>query len=394
MFAFRLRPLSPTVQGLLSALLILLTTLGLYHFPARLFFDTGLHAVEPYGLAYVAAVALMTLLGGRRLGFVTLGLAAVGALFLLPPRSSLEVGDTLGWSELCGLVLLGTATVVGAEWLTLDRQGAGRQPLRARRVVTTQGEVPAAADTGRTGEGLRELTEWWDEIDGSSRSWLLLGKGPSFERRGEHDLSPYSTIAINHVVREMPVFATSAVNYDVIADCADAIYANSRYLLMPRYPHSVQGEADQPLEALFAKYPVLAALNREGRLVWYNLSSDPVQPGSPIIQNAGFSVCILFNLLAEMGAGRVRTLGIDGGLAYASSFADIEARTRLANGMPSYDFQFADMMATVKRYGLDYAPLAPLPPLQRLQMLWATPASRKSLRRWLRRVPWRTRRTR
>jgi len=238
---------------------------------------------------------------------------------------------------------------------------------------------------GPEGAGLRELTEWWRAVDGRSRSWLILGKGPSFEQRGRYDLRPYTTLAINHVVREMPVFATSAVNYEVVGDCGDAIYRNSRYLLMPRYPHSLPGAGDHLLETYFETYPVLERLCREGRLVWYNLSSDRAAPGSPVIENGPFSVCILFNLLAAMGARRLRTLGIDGGRDYAPSFADLAGGD---GGRFKYDYQFQDMMATVKRCGLDYAPLAPLTPLQRLRMLAATPAHRKSVRRWLRTAPW------
>ena len=374
-------PQPPRVQVLLSAVLVFVTTLTLYHFPARLFFDTALRGVRPYGLAYVVVVALMTILGGRRLGFLTLGLTTLGALFLLPPRSSLQVGDVLGWGELTGLLLVSIAVVMSTD---LAWPEAHRRP-RPERPRVTQTPFEEAQPTAG---GLRELSEWWAAIGGTQRSWLLLGKGPSFERRKHHNLRSYTTIAINHVVREMPVFAASAVNYDVVGDCADDIYRNCRYLLMPRYPHSVQGDADRPLEALFEDYPVLAAMSREGRLVWYNLSCDPPVPGSPVIQNAGFSVGILFNLLGQMGARHLRTLGIDGGQAYARSFADMEEHTRLANGMPSYDYQFGDIMTAVEKFGLDYSPLAPLTLYQRLRMLRCTPAAKEPMRLWLRRAPW------
>lgn len=101
------------VLGMIAVFLVLVTTFTLYQFPARLFFDTGLHAVCPYGLAYIILVALLTGFGGRRLGFLTLCLALIGALYLLPPRSTPAVGDAIGWGELGGLLLLGTATVLG-----------------------------------------------------------------------------------------------------------------------------------------------------------------------------------------------------------------------------------------------------------------------------------------
>ena len=138
---------------------------------------------------------------------MTLGLVTLAALFLLPPRTNIEVGDSLGWGELAGLLLIGTATVV--EFIgspRFPRTGLRRQSASAVLPVEQAPIVTHAADPA---EGMRELTEWWEAVGGASRSWLLLGKGPSFERRGKFDLRPYATIAINHVVREMSVFVTA-----------------------------------------------------------------------------------------------------------------------------------------------------------------------------------------
>ena len=244
---------------------------------------------------------------------------------------------------------------------------------------------------------MKQVTAWWEEINGESRRWLLLGKGPSFEARDRFDLGPYMTIGINHVAREMRVDVTSVVNYEVLYDCGAEIARNSRYLLMPRFPHSIPGDHGPDLETYFGTFPFLERLSREGRLIWYNLSSDPVfcDPLAPgplgreplVVENAAFSVCILFNLLGVLGARQVRTLGIDGGRAYAPAFADMEGSRKLANGIASYDYQFDGMMGAVKRYSLDYAPLTALTLLQRLRMLWASPASGKAVRRYLRCVP-------
>jgi hypothetical protein len=234
-------------------------------------------------------------------------------------------------------------------------------------------------------------------MKGESRHWLLLGKGPSFETRDQFNLGRYTTIGINHVAREMRVDVTSVVNYEVLADCGAEIARNSRYLLMPRFPHSIPGDYGPDLETYFGAFPFLERLSGEGRLIWYNLSSDPLfpdppAPGTPpqaplVVENGPFSVCILFNLLGALGARQVRTLGIDGGQSYAPAFADMEGTRRLANGIASYDYQFEDMMAAVKRYGLDYAPLTSLTLLQRLRMLRTSPARAKAVRRYLRRVP-------
>ena len=38
---------------------------------------------------------------------------------------------------------------------------------------------------------MKEAAAWWSEIGGGEGTWLLVGKGPSFERRGDFDLSGY-----------------------------------------------------------------------------------------------------------------------------------------------------------------------------------------------------------
>ena len=239
---------------------------------------------------------------------------------------------------------------------------------------------------------MKQVTAWWEEMNGEGRRWLLLGKGPSFETRDRFDLSRYTTIGINHVAREMPVDVTSIVNHEVLGDCGAELARNSRYLLMPRFPHSIPGDYGPGLETYFQAHPFLERLSREGRLIWYNISSDPLPPDPHcrepfVVQNGRFSVSILFNLLGALGAHQVRTLGIDGGRSYAPAFSDMEASRKLANGIASYDYQFEDMMGTVKRYGLDYAPLTGLTLLQRLRLLGTSPARKKAIRRYLRRVP-------
>lgn len=236
-----------------------------------------------------------------------------------------------------------------------------------------------------------ELSDWWRAFDGANRRWLILGKGPSFEERGAHDLGQYATIAINHVARELAADVTSVVNFAVLDDCAAEIDRNSRFVLMPRYPHTVPGDAPFLLETYFDRYPALEKWSREGRLVWYNLSSDPIAPGSPVVvENGPFSVCILFNLLGVLGARRVHTLGIDGGLEYGRSFGDLSDTTRLANGMTTYDHQWRTVMRAVKRYRLRYTPLNRDPHLRwalrwELFRQYTRTNPRRSLQRWLNR---------
>ncbi len=212
---------------------------------------------------------------------------------------------------------------------------------------------------------MKELTQWWSEINGNDGAWLILGKGPSLQRRKEFDLAAFRKLSLNHVVREMPVEAASIIDIDVVPDCADQIDRNARFLLMPRYPHVKHNAADRPLETFFDQHPILKKLDQEGRLVWYNLATSKKQdPGSPRIPAGYFSAEVVVNLLAEAGAKRIRTLGVDGGTAYAPQFKDLDERTRLANGHASFDIQFAGIIATVRRHGINFAPLTSETPVR------------------------------
>jgi hypothetical protein len=211
---------------------------------------------------------------------------------------------------------------------------------------------------------VRALSSWWSAIDGATRSWLILGKGPSFARLGGYQTSRFSVIALNHVVRELPVEVASAIDLDVVADCAASLRANARYLLMPRYPHLRGNARGRPLESFFAEIPILRELSDAGRLVWYNLTTGPSVPGSPVIRCGYFSAEVIVNLLGTMGARTVRTLGVDGGTTYAQRFADLNDRTRLANGQPSFDLQFRGIARAIQRFDLDFGPLTSEVPMR------------------------------
>ena len=50
-----------------------------------------------------------------------------------------------------------------------------------------------------------ELTEWIRTRRFPARPWLVLGKGPTFDRREDFDLGRYNLLALNHVVRALKV---------------------------------------------------------------------------------------------------------------------------------------------------------------------------------------------
>jgi glycosyl transferase family 8 len=202
-----------------------------------------------------------------------------------------------------------------------------------------------------------ELTDWIGRTCWGSEPWLVLGKGPTFERRHEFDLGAFKTLALNHVVREQAVDASHIIDIDVVGDCADALVSNCKWLLMPRNPHLHSEKTDRLLEDWFDEYPVLRELDGDGRLVWYNLAGTRHVDRSPVIGAQGFSSHAALHILGAMGVHKVRTLGVDGGRSYADTFKPLEATTMLENGASSYDSQFRVLNSIAAEYDLDYAPL-------------------------------------
>jgi hypothetical protein len=202
-----------------------------------------------------------------------------------------------------------------------------------------------------------ELTEWFANASLPARPWLVLGKGPTFDRRDRFDLTAYNRLSLNHVVNEVDVDVAHIIDVDVVGACAEGLRNRCRWLLMPRHPHLRSTLCDRSLEDWFGEYPVLEELDREGRLVWYNLSGTPVHGRSPVIGAKRFSAEAALNLLGVLGVRQVRSLGIDGGRAYGAPFRHLADETMLANGANSFDDQFERLAVIVAEHGIDYQPL-------------------------------------
>jgi hypothetical protein len=193
-----------------------------------------------------------------------------------------------------------------------------------------------------------ELRAWLASTRFPNRPWLVLGKGPTIDRRDEFDLTAYNRVSINHAVRLLDVDVAHIVDIDVVVECADVLAQRAKWLLMPRHPHVAQRAGHALLEDYVAHIPVLRELDEEGRLVWYNAAtSDPVGD-SPVMSLTYFSSEAVFDILAEMGVREIHSLGIDGGSAYGSG---LSGATLLANGQSSFDIQFRELgrIAAAKR---------------------------------------------
>lgn len=202
-----------------------------------------------------------------------------------------------------------------------------------------------------------DLMQWAGSFDVAAKPWLLLGKGPSFSRLPDVPTDEFSICTLNHVIRERPADVAHIIDIDVVIDCADAIDKHAGVLLMPYHPHEQHKPSSKTLADYAAQVPVLTRLAEQGRLVGYNLSSTVKRyHDSPLVKVKFFSAEAALNALAIAGARQVRSLGVDGGSQYAGSFADLDDKTRLANGHASFDGQFRQIAATILETGVDYAP--------------------------------------
>jgi hypothetical protein len=231
---------------------------------------------------------------------------------------------------------------------------------------------------------LTSFFDWFRTLADPRTPWLLLGKGPTFSRLADPGLAGpdlqgtlhgWRTFGLNHVCREMRVDVAHAIDLDVIDQCGDRLLDHAGVLVMPWHPHVPDTRRPDwvrqairvsplTLEEHAEAHPVLRQLARDGRLLWYNLSTAEARPGSPVVRGRHFSAVAALNLLAMASARTVRSLGIDGGTAYGTPFEDLASRTRLAGGQRSFDLQFPEIGRTLVTTDVSYAPLDAVSPIR------------------------------
>ncbi|HKP47720.1 MAG TPA: hypothetical protein VJT50_14060 [Pyrinomonadaceae bacterium] len=206
---------------------------------------------------------------------------------------------------------------------------------------------------------MESFFHWFNQQQISlDQPWVILGKGPSFSKRGQFDLNSFKTISLNHVIREVPVTLAHAIDLDVVKHCEAAIERNAQAVVMPWVPHVNNEAGRETLQSIIPQVPVLRRLSEQGRLLWYNSSTSELRhAGAPVVEVKSFSAEAALNLLAMAGVRHVRSLGIDGGNAYSGAFQDLVDTTLLNNGHESFDRQFAQFAKIIQRTGVDYAPL-------------------------------------
>jgi hypothetical protein len=164
-------------------------------------------------------------------------------------------------------------------------------------------------------------------------------------------------MTLNHAIREQPARVAHIIDVDVLETCAGAFESAERVVL-PWVPHCANKPGDKDLSQLVNEPGVIRELHREGKLLWYNLSTaSRAKPNSPVVPVHYFSAEAALGLLAAANVKAVRSLGIDGGKSYSNEFQDLTDKTLLANGRSSFDKQFEAIAQILLRTKLDYAPL-------------------------------------
>jgi len=199
---------------------------------------------------------------------------------------------------------------------------------------------------------------WIKTFGGGTDPWLILGKGPTFSKLDQLELSPFRLLSLNDAARQLRVDVAHAIDIQVVDRSGEAIMKNAGVLVMPWHPHVNFDAGELTLKQHAQRNEVLATLAKQGRLLWYNLSTTTQhRPGSAVVSARYFSAEAALDLLALSGVRVVRSLGVDGGTTYSAAFQDLNRKSLLANSRKSFDIQFQEIARTIQRTGVDFAPL-------------------------------------
>ena len=192
--------------------------------------------------------------------------------------------------------------------------------------------------------------EWFKDFK-SDKPWLIVGKGPSFDRLSEVDLTQYNVIGLNHVIYNIDCLLGSIIDIDVINKSEDKV--RCLHIVTPWYPHI----NFKPTKKSIADFIGEPWCDKVGTSLWYNSSRSSrsgLSPGGPTVTVRCFNAVAVVNLLGSVGVKEVRTVGVDGGRSYSSNF---KKDTLLSNGRQSFDCQKVEFKESKLRLGISVIPI-------------------------------------
>lgn len=195
-----------------------------------------------------------------------------------------------------------------------------------------------------------------------NEKWLIIGKGPSYDRISEYDTGDYKTFGLNHVAKDRKLTISHMIDFDVFTACKQQIYDNAEYVVMPLNPHIDNKPTHKTLNALIEEDETLRKIDSEGRLFWYNHLKKANLLGLsnlkrllyPRVEVRFFSAEAALYLLAMHGVKDIYSIGVDGGSCYSNQF---DSSTLLANSRKDFNHQFDKMAATIKKFDTVYSPV-------------------------------------
>lgn len=194
------------------------------------------------------------------------------------------------------------------------------------------------------------------------KSWLVLGKGPSFAKRKHFNFKKHMSIGMNHTVIACPqmsyvhvadVDVFEKIEFDLVKKCKTSVVVP--YCLHENNKASSSKIIDKLVEdESFRFQKLFAYLYNNNRLFTYksSLSSWHCSRNDigPSIYVRYFSSVAVVNLLATSSVKNITLIGVDGGSDYSKEFSGIKP---LTNGRQSFDVQFAEIARSAKRHKLN-----------------------------------------
>lgn len=188
-----------------------------------------------------------------------------------------------------------------------------------------------------------------DELWIYEKPWLIVGKGPTFNKHEKLDLNEYNIIGLNHVVEFIHVDLFHFIDVDVFYECWDQWYYHINNIIAPYHPHTHFKVSKLTLDQYLKDLPTKV----QNELYWYNLSTWKNEPHlyKEIIRARFFSAEAMFHLLCLLGIKKISSLGIDGGTIYSDYFNKYQP---LTNGQTTFDKQLNQITRVCKKFGVHW----------------------------------------
>ena len=173
----------------------------------------------------------------------------------------------------------------------------------------------------------------------NDKPFLIIGKGSTYNLINNINTDQYTTLGLNHVVKNTKVDVAHAIDIEVIDEVGEPILENCRYFVMPWHPNCMFNPSSTNLQQYCEQKPVLKKLMDQGRLLSYNRANgvSPCPLGGISILPLFFSGDTVFQLLSYLGEKNIYSIGVDGGAVYNDIFSDY---VPLGNTQESFDNQF------------------------------------------------------